>query len=83
MTFRFSRYGSGRALTSGSDDQLLFGSGILAEYDIARGELLLSDHEIADIAYTSFRASGAPIHVVKEAESGIAAWLAGASASAN
>jgi adenosine deaminase len=66
---------AGVRVTLGSDDQLFFGDGVLAEYEIARDQLRLSDDQLADIAVTSYRSSGAPITSVKAAESGISDWL--------
>ena len=66
---------AGVPVTLGSDDQLFFGRGILAEYEIARSELMLSDHQIAQIAYTSYRSSGAPTDLVRTAEAAIGDWL--------
>ena len=47
-----------------------------AEYAVARDVLGLSDSELAGIARTSARVSGAPRHVVSRIEAGIDAWLA-------
>lgn len=67
---------AGVPVTLGSDDQLFFGSQVAAEYAIARATWGLTDGELADIARTSARASGAPEGLKAEIADGIAAWLA-------
>jgi adenosine deaminase len=61
--------------TLGSDDPLLFGSDLLAEYLSARSELSLTDSQLAGIALTSISASGAPPSLIENAKARIAAWL--------
>lgn len=67
---------AGVPVTLGSDDQLFFGSQVAEEYEVARLAFGLSDDELADIARTSARASGAPPDVRAEMLAGIDAWLA-------
>jgi adenosine deaminase len=67
---------AGVPVTLGSDDQLFFGSQVAAEYEVARSTWGLSDDELAAIARTSARASGAPNGVRAEIAGGITAWLA-------
>jgi adenosine deaminase len=61
--------------TLGSDDPLLFGNDLLAEYLAARSELSLTDNQLAAIALTSISASGAPPSLIEDARARIAAWL--------
>lgn len=58
------------------DDPLLFGPGLLAEYEVARAELGLDDERLALVARCSIEASGAPEALVDAAKTGIDAWLA-------
>jgi adenosine deaminase len=67
---------AGVPVTLGSDDQLFFGSQVAGEYEVARAAWGLTDTELADIARTSARASGAPDDLKAEMSSGIDAWLA-------
>ncbi len=67
---------AGVPVTLGSDDQLFFGSQVAAEYEVARSTWGLSDDELAAIARTSARASGAPDQVTAQIAGGITAWLA-------
>jgi len=60
-----------------ADDPLFFGGvGLLAEYEVARDQLGLSDEDLAGIARASIDASGAPADVKASANAGIDAWLA-------
>ncbi|HZQ56781.1 MAG TPA: hypothetical protein VFA84_02025, partial [Acidimicrobiales bacterium] len=60
-----------------ADDPLFFGGvGLLAEYEVARDQLGLSDADLAGIARASIDASGAPADVKASANAGIDAWLA-------
>jgi adenosine deaminase len=61
--------------TLGSDDPLLFGNDLLAEYLAARSALFLTDSQLAGIALTSISASGAPPSLIEDSEARIAAWL--------
>jgi len=67
---------AGVPVTLGSDDQLFFGSQVAEEYEVVRQVFGLSDSELAGIARTSARASGAPPALKAEIESGIDTWLA-------
>ena len=60
-----------------ADDPLLFGPGLLDEYELCRREFGFDDARMADIARSSIEAGGAPFDVKKTALSGIDAWLAG------
>ncbi|MBC6458211.1 adenosine deaminase [Actinomadura sp. HBU206391] len=60
-----------------ADDPLLFETDLSAEYEIARTELGLTDVQLAAVAGTSLRHSGAPRDLVDRALSGIDAWLRG------
>ena len=59
-----------------ADDPLFFGSGVLAEYELARHSFGLDDAALARIAATSIRASGAPTDLKATALVGIERWLA-------
>lgn len=66
---------AGVQVTLGSDDQLLFGDGVLAEYEIARRDLGLTDHQLAAIALTSYKSSGLPKAEIFKADLRIEEWL--------
>jgi adenosine deaminase len=59
----------------GSDDPLLLGTNLLAEYQLARSELALSDSHLAALARTSVQSSGAPSDVLANALRDIEAWI--------
>jgi adenosine deaminase len=59
-----------------ADDPLLFGPGLLEEYQLCRDTMGLSDGQLADIARSSLLASGAPQVVIDEGVAGVDAWLA-------
>jgi adenosine deaminase len=59
-----------------ADDPLLFGPGLLEEYQLCRTELALSDDHLAQAARSSLLASGAPADVREKGLAGIDAWLA-------
>jgi adenosine deaminase len=59
------------------DDPLLFGPGLLAEYELSRDELGLSDEQLAFVARCSLQASGAPQPVKDAGVGAIDTWLAG------
>jgi adenosine deaminase len=59
-----------------ADDSLLFGPGLLQEYELVRDRLGLDDATLADIARSSIDASGAPEDVKSHARPAIDAWLA-------
>ncbi|HEX4804817.1 MAG TPA: adenosine deaminase [Conexibacter sp.] len=59
-----------------ADDSLLFGPGLLEEYELCRAELALDDAAFAAIARASLEASGAARELVARASAQIDAWLA-------
>ncbi|WP_063746294.1 adenosine deaminase [Streptomyces prunicolor] len=68
---------SGVRCSLGSDDPLLLGTSLLAEYRLARSQLALTDSQLAALARASIQSSGAPDHVLTPALHGIDAWLGG------
>ncbi|GAA2077756.1 adenosine deaminase [Microbacterium hatanonis] len=58
-----------------ADDPVLFGPGILEDYDIARREVGLTDEQLAACAWTSIETTLAPDDVKKKAKDGIDAWI--------
>ena len=58
-----------------ADDPLLFGSSLLAEYELCRTLFSLSDHDLAEIATTSIEYSGAPRALKDDALARVAAWI--------
>jgi adenosine deaminase len=58
-----------------ADDPLLFGPGLLEEYELCRTELGLDDDALAAVATASIEASGAPADLKARALDGIATWL--------
>lgn len=58
-----------------ADDPLLFGCGLLDEYELCRTEMGLGDSELAAIATTSLEASGAPVDLVERGVAGVREWL--------
>jgi adenosine deaminase len=67
---------AGVPVTLGSDDQLFFGSQVAEEYGVVRDVFGLSDGELAAIARTSVRVSGAPPALRAEITTAIDAWEA-------
>ena len=67
---------SGVPVSLNADDPLFFGSGLLAEYELARTQFALDDGTLAHIAACSLRASGAPESLRARAQAGIDRWLA-------
>jgi adenosine deaminase len=59
------------------DDPLLFGPGLLEEYELCREVFGFDDIMMATIARTSIEASGAPDSLKAAGLAGIDAWLAG------
>jgi adenosine deaminase len=59
-----------------ADDPLLFGPGLVEEYELCRTVLGLDDDDLAGVARTSIEASGAPEDLKDRALDGIATWLA-------
>lgn len=66
---------AGVRCTLNADDPLLFGPGLLQEYETARTALALTDPQLAAVARTSLEASGAPRATVEDAVTRIGAWL--------
>ncbi|TVT47102.1 adenosine deaminase family protein, partial [Amycolatopsis rhizosphaerae] len=58
------------------DDPLLFGPGLLEEYELSRTTLGLTDENLAWVARCSIEASGAPKALTADAIARIDAWLA-------
>src|SRR5829696_7050942 len=58
-----------------ADDPLLFGPGILEEYELCRTTLGFDDERMASIAWASIVHSGAPADVKERALAGIDEWL--------
>jgi adenosine deaminase len=58
-----------------ADDPLLFGRGLLQEYELCRTQFGLSDPELARVAACSIEASGAPGALKADARAGISRWL--------
>ncbi|SDI26797.1 adenosine deaminase [Sinosporangium album] len=69
-------FDAGVPIALGADDPLLFGSRLLAQYELAREEFGFSDAELAELARQSIRSSAAPEGVRKELLAGVDAWLA-------
>lgn len=67
---------AGIPLALGADDPLLFGSRLVAQYEIPRDYLGFSDPELAELARASIRVSTAPEAVVAAILAEIDAWLA-------
>ena len=59
-----------------ADDPLLFGPGLLEEYQLCRDELGLDDDALARVATASVEASAAPSEIRARALDGITTWLA-------
>ena len=59
------------------DDPLLFGPGLLEEYQVARTDLGLSDERLAFVARCSIESSAAPEALTSVALADIDEWLAG------
>jgi adenosine deaminase len=58
-----------------ADDPLLFGPGLLEEYELCRDRLGLTDDQLAFVARCSIEASGAPPSLKATALTAIDAWL--------
>ena len=58
-----------------ADDPLLFGPGLLEEYELARRQLDLDDAQLATVARASIEASGADDGLKATAVEGVDAWL--------
>lgn len=57
------------------DDPLLFGPGLLAEYELVRDTMSLSDKRLAQLARSSLVGSGAPCDLIAEAVNQVEEWL--------
>ncbi len=68
--------GSGVPCSINADDPLLFGPGLLAEYELCRNDLGMTDVDLAGCARASILHSAAPEALKATALSGIEAWLA-------
>lgn len=68
---------AGATVALGADDPLIFGSRLVAQYEVAR-LLGFTDAELAGLARGSLRASRAPVGVRDEALRDVDAWLAAA-----
>jgi adenosine deaminase len=66
---------AGVPITLNTDDPLLFGAGLLDEYEAVRRAFALDDQAVAAIARTSIEASGAPERTKRDALAGIDSWL--------
>jgi adenosine deaminase len=66
---------AGVSVSLNADDPLFFGSGVLAEYELARHTFGLDDAALAGIAASSIRASGAPADLKAQALADIERWL--------
>jgi adenosine deaminase len=58
------------------DDPLLFGPGLLEEYELVRKEMGFDDERLAAIARSSLECSGAPAEIKAAGMAGIDRWLA-------
>ena len=67
---------AGVTCTLGSDDSLLFGPGLLEEYELCRRELGMNDEDLAGLARNSLIRSGAPESLKRAGAVRIDAWLA-------
>jgi len=67
---------AGVPVTLGADDSLMFGSGLADEYAVARDAFALPDEQLAEIARTSVRVSGASTATKRRVVAEIDAWLA-------
>jgi adenosine deaminase len=66
----------GVPLALGADDPLLFGSRLVAQYEIARNVHGMDDPALAELARMSVRASAAPPDTTERLLTGIDQWLA-------
>ena len=67
---------AGATVALGADDPLLFGSRLTGQYATMRAAHELTDHQLAELARMSLRASCAPDDVVRRVLGEIDAWLA-------
>jgi adenosine deaminase len=57
------------------DDPLLFGPGLLGEYELVRDTMGLSDEQLAQLARSSLVGSGAPRQLIADAVDHVEEWL--------
>jgi adenosine deaminase len=69
---------AGVACSINADDPLLFGPGLLEEYELCRSELGLSDEQLATAARDSIACSGASETLKERGAAAVAGWLGGA-----
>ncbi len=60
------------------DDPLLFGPGLLAEYELVRESMGLADEQLAQLARSSLVGSGAPRDLLDDAVDQVEEWLTSA-----
>jgi adenosine deaminase len=65
---------AGVRVSLNADDPVIFGCGLLGEYELARRELSFDDDVLAKIAADSIRASGAPESLRAHALARVEAW---------
>jgi adenosine deaminase len=68
---------AGVRVSINADDPLLFGPGLLDEYELCRREFGLTDTQLAFVARCSIECGGAPDALKADGLAGIDAWLAG------
>ncbi|ROT33209.1 adenosine deaminase [Micromonospora sp. HM5-17] len=68
---------AGVPVALGTDDPLLFGTGLLDQYVLTRDVLGCSDAELATLAASSIDASAAPPALRAQLRAGVAEWLHG------
>jgi adenosine deaminase len=68
--------GAGIRVALGADDPLLFGSRLIAQYELARSVHGLTDDRLAELARMSVLGSAAPADIRSRLLSGIDSWLA-------
>lgn len=66
---------AGVPVSLNADCPVIFGCGLLNEYELARDVFGLDDVALARIGAASIRASGAPAHIREAALAGVDAWL--------
>jgi len=67
---------AGVPVALGADDPLLFGSRLVDQYQLARQEFGLTDHQLAELARSSIQASRAGPFTKRRLLAGVDAWLA-------
>jgi adenosine deaminase len=70
-------FDAGVQIALGADDPLLFGSRLVAQYEIARTAHGFTDEELAQLARQSILGSVAPFEVQRRLLDGVDGWLAG------